>query len=173
MSAGISRGMFIAGIVVAVLTSTIISSVITMLWARRSSSVPFVSQHSLNVVTTNSTEWVDLDPMSASITVDGASRLLISFSAEYQGVREDTTTTWVWVRALVDETPAFSYKGTLSGAAVLAIRETVNEEFTYSFFWDEVSAGTYTVKMQWFVGSASVDATAYKSSLVVVALPAQ
>ena len=72
----------------------------------------------------------------------------------------------------MNDAPAFPYKGTLGGAAVLAVRETVNEDFTYSFFLDEVSAGTYTVKMQWFVGVASVDATAYKSSLVVVALPA-
>jgi hypothetical protein len=196
---GISRTTFLVGVIIAILASTTISTMVSMQFAKGPkgdkgdkgdpgiqgpigpqgppgpSIIPFASKYDYAVYETSSTQWVDLDAISVTMTVNTTSRLLIIFSAELGGSRSSPGITWLWIRALVNGTPAFPYKGSSGGVQSLEIRYGESSyDFTHScVFWDYVSAGIYTIKIQWCVGAADATAFADESSLIVIALPAQ
>ena len=195
----ISIKMFFAAIIVAILASSLISTLVATQWAKGPkgdkgeqgppgpmgpqgppgpSVIPLASADAYWCVSTSSTQWVDIDGMSVTITVNRTSHLLIMFSSEFEGSRtysNGLSITWLWVRALVDGEPAYPYKGTTGGMKSLEIRSgEITHEFTHScIFWDYVFSGTHNVKIQWRVGAADASVTSCDRSLIVIALPAQ
>jgi molybdopterin-binding protein len=128
-------------------------------------AIPFNATYSNSPTSTTSTSWGDLPAMSVGITLARNSNVIIMFSAEaYMGAPGD----YLLVRALVNSTVASP--GT--GALITLTRVTVDNVGSYSFIFylTDVTAGFYTVKMQWrsFTGtSGSVDSR----TLTVLALP--
>jgi len=116
----------------------------------------------LIVIKPGPTDWTDLGEMSVDITTTGNSRLLIMFSAE---AKVETPGKRIYVRAMVNETVAIPKQVTL----------TTSDDYgaySYVFYPPTVSAGTYTVTIQWNVWEPNVYAYIASRTLTVVALPA-
>jgi hypothetical protein len=125
-------------------------------------------------VTTETMNWVDMDYMSVTITLNRTSYLLIMFSAEAMNNLEGKR---IAIRALVDGQTAYPnalffftpYIHDSLGWPYTHSHVVDYMSYTYNFLMPSVSQGTHTVKIQWGVtgGTGYVDAR----NLIVIALP--
>jgi len=103
--------------------------------------------------------------MSVTLTLDRTSHILISFSTEAYTNQQDKQ---ISVRALVGILVANP------GSIVLTPKEfydySDSRAYTYTLYLPSVSAGTYTIKIQWMV-SGGVGYVGSRT-LTVIALPA-
>jgi hypothetical protein len=179
---GISKTTFIATLVIAILASSLISTVSVMQFGviqgprgetgpqgpTGPSVIPFASTYISHAETTSSS-WVDIPGMSVNLTVNQTSNLVIMLSIEAYNAEP---TAAIGVRALV-------------GAITAIPDEVLLRSLDYSFqgfetafvsyscnFYKTVSAGTYLVKIQWQVTPESTG-KAGTGSLIVIALPTQ
>jgi hypothetical protein len=113
-------------------------------------------------ITTTSMSWVNMTGTSADITVTRNSTLLIMFTAM---CTVDTVGEYMYWHAMVNSTEAYP-------ASFYNIAMQVNTYGTYSCnFHKDVTAGTYTVYMQWRTYSGNT-ARVRERTLFVIALPA-
>jgi len=134
-------------------------------------AIPFNSTYSTTVISTTQTgNWVNMTDMSVNLTLSRTSHLLIMFSATAQNNDPNNR---VVMRALVNNLVAFP------GAVFLTPTLTVSElnqhaigwaSHAFNFYRPSVSAGTYTIKMQWIVTVGTGD-IGYRT-LTVIVLPA-
>jgi len=187
---GISRTVFLTGIVAAVIVSTLLSSVIAIQWAKGPKGDPgsngetglqgiqgpvgpqgpgamFASAQGLSAIETDSsTSWVDLDDMSVSISPNRTSYILILFSAEAMSPNGRIS-----IRALVGSDAANPDTVFLtSKGETAAFTSDYFAAYTYSFFKPSVGSGTYTVKLQWKV-TLNCYGHIVRRTLNVIALP--
>lgn len=154
----------------AVTTSKIADYAVTNL-KLASFAIPFNSTYSTTVTsTTQRGIWVNMTDMSVNLTLSRTSHLLIMFSATAQNSDPNSR---VVVRALVDNLVAFP------GAVFLTPTLNVSESnqhvigwasHAFNFYRPSVSAGAYTIKMQWIVTGGTGD-IGYRT-LTVIGLPA-
>jgi len=168
-SIGISKTMFVVGIIAAILASSLISAVIVTQFPPTNglkgdkgdtgatgtagsagpagvSEIPFASrtQQQDGNVYTNSTEYVDIYGMSLNINALSSSNLLIIFSAEFSASTADPTGT-IYIRALVDGSTASPGE---VGAWYTFLGELKHEQNTLVFN-KMVSSGSHVAKIQW------------------------
>jgi hypothetical protein len=134
-------------------------------------AIPFVSAYSLVASATSEMySWVDMPNMSVSITLNRTSHVLVMWSAE---ANQDDWRNTIYVRALVGESIANP------GAVILTpiVHDVAGHThsldysvYSYIFYRPSVTAGNYTIKMQWQV-SGGVGRVWYRT-LTVIALPA-
>jgi hypothetical protein len=192
---GISQTTFIAGLVVAILASSLISAVVAMTIIQGPKgdkgdtgpqgetgttgpqgpqgeqgppgpAFPLNSTRAGGSPSTNSTSWEDMPDMAVNITLTNASYILIMLSAEaWLGASGN----YLMVQARVNST-LLAYPE--SGNIVLT-RETHSETSsnTFIFYRPNVSAGTYTIKIEWKVWVAGTGYVGDRT-LTVMALPA-
>ena len=134
-------------------------------------AIPFNSTFSTSYTgTTETMNWVDMSAMSVIITLNRTSHLLIMFSSEAENTAEGNS---ILLRALVGGVVALPGAITLTPvvwdyAFTYDIQD--NMAYTYNFYKPSVSAGTYTIKIQWMVTGGT--GYAYYRTLMVIALPA-
>ena len=126
---------------------------------------PFNSTRSSEVDSTTSTSWEDMPDMAVDITLTETSQLLIMFSSEAYL----NATNFLMVQARINSTLlAYPDNGNL-----FLTRQTVDGcgSYSFTFYRPNVSAGTYTIKIEWrvypFVGTGYVN----DRTLTVMALP--
>jgi hypothetical protein len=176
---GISRTMFIVGLTVAILVSSLLSVGITMHFAKGPqgdkgdigpqglqgpsgiSRIPFVYKESFVGAESNSTypNWVDIisvfdEPISTQISVENESTLVIIFQAYLRVYWAPTTIGWarIDIRALVDNEIATpdELQGVEAESWVYGANVSGNAPFS-GIFWKQISAGVHNVKIQWYV----------------------
>lgn len=171
-SAGISRTMFIVGLVVSILASSLISTVIAIQWARGPQGPPgpggervlFDSMYRTDQLNKTTQGWENVTGMSVTMTLERNSTLLIMFSTEATVAHPDASINW---RARVGTTDA------IPGGVWLQPPDTTGLKWTsvsYDFYQPRVSAGQYTVYIQWSV-SSGYTAWVRARTLFVIALP--
>jgi len=200
---GISKTTFIVGLITAILVSSLLSVGITMQFAKGPkgdkgetgsigpqgpsgiSRIPLVYEEPFVSAESNSTypNWVDMisvfdEPISAQISVENESTLVIVFQAYLRVYWAPTTIGWarIDIRALVDNelaTPSelqgvdaesWVYGANVSGCAPFC-----------GIFWRQISAGVHDVKIQWYVFASNAygshSAYALNPCLTIYALP--
>ena len=134
-------------------------------------AIPFKSTFtSLSSATTEIYNWIDMAGMSLTISLNRTSHLLIMFSTE---AYDDDWASRILVRALVGgveakpgyvDLTAYDWEWGLH-------RHTIDiMSYSYNFYQPSMSAGTYTVKMQWKVTGGT--GYVFHRTLTVIALPA-
>lgn len=132
-------------------------------------AIPFNSTYSTTIISTADTNWVDIADMAVTLNLDRTSHLLIMFSTN---AMNDNETQRIVVRAMVDNDAAYPsgvYLNPIVGDRSLHWHIVDYGAYAYNFYKPSVSAGTYTVKMQWKV-SGSTGYMRYRT-LTVIALP--
>ena len=112
---------------------------------------------------TSSTTFDDMPGMSVNITLDVQSTLFITISSE---VWVTSSGNYLYWRALVDTTPAKPDANWL-----IVTGNTVWNARSYTFYLENVPAGTHTVKIQWKVWVNTSEGHAHERALTVIALP--
>lgn len=133
-------------------------------------AIPFASTYKTDFnTTTETTQYVDMNGMSVSLSVNRKSHILIMFNVEAYASEDE----WLSIRALVGQdvahpgeiylTPNIYGSGASGGLLVDWAA------YGYNFCQPSVSAGTYTIKIQWKVS----DGLGYIADriLTVIALP--
>lgn len=134
-------------------------------------AIPFASTYSITTASTTETvAWTDMTGMSVSLTLDRTSHVLIMFRSE---ALNPTGGEVICIRALVDSNIA--YPGTIQLTPIIWDYAFTYDNidvmsYTYNFYRPYVSAGTYTIKIQWRVSGGT--GYAYYRTLTVIALPA-
>ena len=195
-----SKTTFLVGIVVAILASSLISTVISTQYVRGPkgdkgdsgpvgpqglsgiSRIPFASYAPLSgFSSTNSTESVDMlaydstsFTMSVQISVENKSNLAIVFNAYLRLEWSQTGIGWTYatITALVDgnQTSPYETRAIETSSSVFGAYSSSAHGYS-GFFWKEVVAGTHNVKIQWKVSDSNTKAYAMNQYLVVYALP--
>jgi len=126
-----------------------------------SGAIPFNMTQTVGVLSTNSTTFVDMPNMSVDITVMRNSTLLILFSTQ----AEVSSGNYLYARAMINSTTAYPVSD------YIFVTSNTYWNANAINFYGSVTAGTYTVKVQWrtFLGSStgSID----ERTLTVIALP--
>ncbi len=128
-----------------------------------SRAIPFSYTNNPDEEATTSTTWVDMPDMSVSITLERTSHIIIMFSATaYVQVLGNS----IMVRAITDEAIPYPVE-------IVLTKETQLTVGSHSFTWNlpDVSAGIYTVKIQWLVRGGIGTGNVADRSLTVIALP--
>ena len=128
-----------------------------------SRAIPFSYTNNPDEEATTSTTWVDMPDMSVSITLERTSHIIIMFSATaYVQVLGNS----IMVRAITDEAIPYPVE-------IVFAKETQLTVGSHSFTWNlpDVSAGIYTVKIQWLVRGGIGTGNVADRSLTVIALP--
>jgi molybdopterin-binding protein len=138
-------------------------------------AIPFASTYSITLTSTTETvNWVDMTDMSLTLTFNRTSHIIILFSTE---AYNSDPAYRIWVRAQIGATTAYPGE--------IMLTPTISEElgwpsthrhtiyymaYSFHFYRPSVTAGTYTIKIQWRVTGG----TGYAGSrtLTVIALPA-
>jgi hypothetical protein len=126
-------------------------------------AIPYNATYSKNIETTSSTTFVDMPNTSVDITVNRNCTLIIMLSTR---AWVSTGSYYVYYQAFVNSTQAFPDSTT---TAFLALTDSYFYPFT--FYSPNVTPGTYTVKIEWRVASASTVASVRDRTLIVIALP--
>lgn len=124
-------------------------------------AIPFnVTRVTASASTTNTT-WNDMPGTSLNITLTRNSTLIIMFSSE---ARNPSNTSRIEVRALINGTAA-------NPSYVYFTPSDVTEYgvYSYNFYRQNVSNGTYPIEMQWRVTGDT--GYVYYRSLIAIALP--
>jgi len=192
---GISQTTFIAGLVVAILASSLISTVVAMTIIQGPKgdkgdtgpqgetgatgpqgpqgeqgppgpAFPLNSTRANGFPSTTSTSWEDMPDMAVNITLTNASYILIMLSAE---AWLDASGNYLMVQARVNST-LLAYPDSEN---IFLTKETNPEasSHTFIFYRPNVSAGTYTIKIEWKVWFAGTGYVGDRT-LTVMALPA-
>ena len=124
-------------------------------------AIPFNVTRVLPSASTTNTTWEDMPLTSLNITVDRNSTLIIMFSSE---ARNPSATDRIEVRALINGTAA-------NPSYVYFTPSDVTEYgvYSYNFYRQNVSNGTYPINMQWRVTGDT--GNVYYRSLIAIALP--
>jgi len=177
---GISKTTFLVGLLIAIIASSLISTLVAMQWAviqgpkgdkgdtgeqgpqglqgeqgpQGPQGLPSVFASKAandSISTTETVEYTDVSNMSVTLTLSEESDVLILFSCEaYPDYDEQ-----ILIRALVGETIASPGEIYLT-PIVYDYSETDIYllwwgSYTYHFHQPSVSPGTYTIKIQWIV----------------------
>ena len=190
---GISKTMFVVGLIAAILASSLVSVVIvTQLPTAKGpkgdkgdtgatglqgpageseiSNVSF-ARVEVDADSTGSTVYMDINGASLSIVTEKNSSLLIVFSAALDGQANKNYSGYVYLRALVDSIPTSP-----SGIEALYINmgETTHDPMRAFVFDTTVIPGTHNVTIQWMVATTAFTAAMSVGStgtLQVLALP--
>jgi hypothetical protein len=115
-------------------------------------------------VQTNSTTFTDMPATSVQITLTRNSTLFIMFCARtYVGAAGNV----LYVQAMVNSTNALP-----SSSWTIFTGTTNAESRSFTFYYLNAIAGTYTVKIQWRVWQSTSYGYVAERSLIVMALPA-
>lgn len=109
----------------------------------------------------NTETWEDFPSMSVTIALERTSELLVLFTTNVRVFAKATSVQW---KALINQTEASP------GAVALQPSWELFSSVSFNFYKSSIGAGTYTVKIQWYVYNGA--AQAYARSLIVIALPA-
>ena len=190
---GISKTMFVVGLIPAILASSLVSAVIvTQLPTAKGpkgdkgdtgatglqgppgeseiSNVSF-ARVEVDADSTGSTVYVDINGASLSIVTEKNSSLLIVFSAALDGQANKNYSGYVYLRALVDSIPT-SPRGI--EALYINMGETTHDPMRAFVFDTTVILGTHNVTIQWMVATTAFTAAMSVGStgtLQVLALP--
>jgi hypothetical protein len=191
-SIGISKNMFIVGLLVAIVASTLISTiVVTQLGAIQGpkgdtglqgeqgpqgnvgpagpAGVFGSKASNLSISTTETMQFVDVDEMSVTLTLTETSHILIFFSCEAWPDYDET----ILIHALVGETVASPGQVYLVPIVWDYSETDVYSlwwgSYTYNFYQTPVDPGTYTIKIQWMI-SGGVGDMSFRT-LTAMALP--
>lgn len=181
--AGISRNTFILGLLIAIIASVLISTIlVAQLVAVQGlkgdkgdtgspgSAGIFGSKAANDTISTTETmQFVDVEEMSLTLTLNETSHILILFSCEAWPDFDET----IIVRALVGETTASPGEVNLV-PTILDYNETEAYSvrwgsYTYNFHQIPVDPGTYIIKIQWRI-SGKVGDMRFRN-LTAIALP--
>jgi hypothetical protein len=187
---GISKTMFVLGLILAILASSLITvAIVTQLPAAKGpkgdtgetgpqglrgesgiSSLPF-ARVDVGADGTSSAQYGDVKGASANITTAYNSTLLIVFSAALDCQSTKNFSGYVYLRALVDSVPA-SPNGV--EALYVSMGEPTHDPMRAFVFDTVVNPGNHTVSIQWMVATAAFGASIAANSncnLQVWALP--
>jgi hypothetical protein len=141
-------------------------------------AIPFNSTSSsvYNFTTEQYPNWNDMPYMSVTLNLSRASQLMIMFSGELQNLGPNTAreNTWICLRAMINSNLAIPSE--FNSTAVDPTSAVVYHShylrwgtYSYSFYSQTLTAGFYTIKIQWdcTVGKAE----ALNRELTVIALP--
>ena len=134
-------------------------------------AIPFAYSFSSVVETTIFTtgSWEDIYSMSVTLTVNRTSYLLIMFSTE---ARNADPSQMIMVQALVNDSiaiPGSVYMTPIMGLSGTHRHTLGYSTYAFNFIKPSVSAGTYNVKIQWFIWGGL--GYARSRTLTVIALP--
>jgi hypothetical protein len=195
LKTGISKTMFIAGLVIAIVASSLIASVVSMQYARGPKgdkgdigntgatgamgpqgvqglqgppglpSVFAMSWGTDPISTTETVNYADMANMSVTLTLNETSDMLILVSVE----ATPSVGERIYITAMINGEAA--KPGEI--LRLTPVRTSAYSEmasYTFNFCEPSVSPGTYTVKIQWLVtgGTGYIE---YRT-LTVIALPA-
>jgi molybdopterin-binding protein len=137
-------------------------------------AIPFNSTYSVTLASTTETaNWVDMAGMSLTIRLDRISHVIILFSTV---AYNSDPACQIWVRAQIGATTAYPGE--------IMLTPTISEElgwpanhrhtiyymaYSFHFYRPLVTAGTYTVRIQWRVTGGT--GYAVSRTLTVIALP--
>jgi len=147
----------------AVTTSKIADYAITSL-KLASGAIPFNATSSTSAISTTSTTWVNMTGMSVDLTLTRNSTLLIMLSAE---AWLDASGDWIIVRALVNSTIAYPRSTNIPLTFL-----TDEAAYSYIFYLPNVTAGSYTIYIQWYLWNGVTTGRVDDRSLSVIAFPA-
>jgi len=152
----------------AVTTSKIADYAVTNL-KLATGAIPFNSTYSTVPTSTTSGIFVNMSGMSVEITLERNSTLLIMFSTE---AYNNDPAYRIGVHAMVGDIEAYPggiyLTPTVSESALH--RHTIDYMvYAYNFYQPSVSAGTYTIYIQWLVSGGT--GLAWYRTLSVIALP--
>ncbi len=130
-----------------------------------SRAIPFNSTYNTLIehTTTAYPSWEDMPGMSVNITLDRTSHVLIMFGCS---AYLSAGGSYIYVRALVDSNETNPWLQTLT-----RVTEENRGTYSYHFYLPNVSAGVYTVKMQWCVSVAGYTGSSIYRTMTVIALP--
>ncbi len=124
--------------------------------------IPFNSTRALSPLTKNTETWENITAMEVELTLQRNSTLLIMFSAEASISTSNQTINWqarvntyyadpgpVWLQPSTTDYPS---------------------SISYNFYRRDLTAGQYTVYMQWYVTGGATALVEYRT-LSVIALP--
>jgi len=125
-------------------------------------AIPFNSTYGTGTISKTTASWENITDMSVTITVERNSTLLIMFSVQSAISLDDKNILW---RALVNTDTA------LPGALYLQPPGEGSQWslVSYNFYQPDVSAGEYTVYVQWYVSGGT--GWVGHRTLFVIALP--
>lgn len=132
-------------------------------------AIPFASTFTTDFNTTaETTQFVDMSGMSANLSLNRKSHLLIVFNVEAYASENE----WITIRALVGEDIAYPGEIYLTPNIYGSVNESYLVDWAaygFNFYQPSVNAGTHTVKIQWMTS----DGLGYVAdrSLTVIALP--
>jgi hypothetical protein len=194
---GISKTMFVVGLVITIVASSLIASAVSMQYAKgpqgdkgdtgdtgptgatgatgatgpqgpQGPSV-FASASANNTISTTETfQFIDMDGMSIALTVNDTSDLIILASLEAFGDYDNR----IFVRALVGISVAEPGEIFLTPVLLDPTGCLVGiASYSFNFRKPSVGAGTYTIKLQWVVSGGT--GNIFARTLIAIALPIQ
>ena len=191
-SVGISKNMFIIGLLIAIVASTLVSTIVVTqlltvqgpkgdkgdtgsqgLQGEQGPLGPtgvFASKAANDSISTTETmQFVDVEEMSVTLVLTETSNVLIFFSCEAWPDYDET----IMIRALVGDTTA-SPGQVILVPTVWDFSETdvytlFWGSYTYNFHQTPVNPGTYTIKIQWSISGGVGDMGL--RTLTAIALP--
>lgn len=131
-------------------------------------AIPFISKHRTDMISTSaSLNYVDMSDMSVTLSLNRKSHLLIMFSVQALPDYDER----IYVRTLVGQDVAYPGEIWLTPIIFDGTSYLLGwGAYTQNFYQPSVSAGTYTIKIQWKVSGGTGDAA--ERILTVIALPA-
>lgn len=153
----------------AVTTSKIADEAVTNV-KLASQAIPFVSTQSSSMISTTETaQYIDMNGMSVTLSLNRSSHILIMFSVQALPDWDER----IYVRTLVGEDVA--YPGEIFLTPIVFGSDANSYllgwgAYTYVFYQPSASAGTYTIKIQWKVSGGTGDVA--DRTLTVIGLPA-
>jgi molybdopterin-binding protein len=140
-------------------------------------AIPVFSASKSNIISTNSLQFVDMDGMSISITLNRTSYVIILFSVNARMDLPENATAGFAVRCLIGTkqanpgeiylVPAMSFS---SSTFPPHKHDLTYGAYSFHFYEPSVSPGVYSIKIQWAVGLGT--AYAFIRALTIIALPA-
>jgi len=200
-SIGVSNKVFVMGLIIAILVSSMISVVVAMLFVGTGKVGPqgakgdagqqgpkgdpgtgIVASASTSVLssaTTTATDWSDIPGTAVTLTLGNTSNLLIMFTSE---AGNSDPSGRVEIRAMLGSNPANTAVvgfTTMVGDATAGTPHTHElgwASYACNFYVPSVSSGTYTVKIQWVVSgingvSVGTNSVGYRTLSVIALQP--
>jgi hypothetical protein len=150
--------------------------------ANCSSAIPSISTYSYSYnATSDAYNWGDMAGMSVTLTVNRTSNLMILFSTDAYCEVGPAESTCIYIQAIVNSSIASPSNVTLTpnvqvtGFAFLPSHSHYLSMGAYSYVFNmpSMTAGSYTIKIQWLVSYSNPQGTGYVGyrTLTVIALP--
>jgi prefoldin subunit 5 len=142
-------------------------------------AIPFTMTYSdLHNFTTETNDYVDMPYTSVTMALNRTSRMLIMFSCN-AAVSSATVNEHCYIKcqALVNTTAAYPNSIELTptmsveiGSPYTHAHRIYNATCCFNFYTNQLSAGTYTITMKWYLSSQGTG-DVYSRTLIVIALP--